>query len=97
MEALHSAGDILASMFAFVGVKVSDAPPDEDHPFGHGKAESLAGMAEAMLLLAAAVYVGYEAVTRLMNPEPIDASIALSAAVGGTFAFTGSLTPASCT
>ena len=83
MEALHSAGDILASMFAFVGVKVSDAPPDEDHPFGHGKAESLAGIAEAMLLLAAAVYVGYEAVTRLMNPEPIDASIALWV-IGGT-------------
>ncbi|MEO7453351.1 MAG: cation diffusion facilitator family transporter [Fimbriimonadales bacterium] len=83
MEALHSASDILASLFAFVGVKVSDAPPDEDHPFGHGKAESLAGMAEGLLLLGAAVYVGYEAVTRLVNPEPIEAGLAIWV-IGGT-------------
>lgn len=77
MEAMHSAGDILASMFAVIGVKVSDAPPDEDHPFGHGKAESLAGMAEGLLLLIAACFVGYEAITRLVSPEPIETGIAL--------------------
>ena len=77
MEALHSASDILASVFAYVGVKVGDVPPDESHPFGHGKAESLAGMAEAMLLLFAAAYVGYEAITRLTSPEPITTDIAL--------------------
>jgi cation diffusion facilitator family transporter len=83
MEALHSAGDILASMLAFVGVKVGEAPPDEDHPFGHGKAESLAGMAEALLLVIAAVYVGYEAVVRLFRPEPIETGLALWV-IGGT-------------
>lgn len=83
MEALHSAGDIVASLLAFFGVRVGDAPPDRDHPFGHGKAESLAGMGEGILLLIAAVYVGYEAVARLVSPEPIQTGIALWV-IGGT-------------
>lgn len=83
MEALHSAGDIVASVLAYFGVRVSDAPPDEDHPYGHGKAESLAGLAEGLLLLLAAGYVGYEAVGRLVRPEPIEAGLALWV-IGGT-------------
>jgi len=83
MEALHSAGDILASALAYFGVRVGEAPPDEEHPYGHGKAESLAGLAEGLLLLLAAGYVGYEAVHRLLNPEPIETGLALWV-IGGT-------------
>lgn len=83
MEALHSAGDIVASVLAFFGVRVGEAPPDEDHPYGHGKAESLAGLAEGLLLLLAAGYVGYEAISRLLSPEPIVTGLALWV-IGGT-------------
>jgi cation diffusion facilitator family transporter len=85
MEALHSAGDILASAFAYIGVKVGEAPPDEGHPFGHGKAESIAGMVEAVLLLGAGLYVAYEAFGRLvMSHVPaIEADLALWV-IGGT-------------
>src|SRR4051812_26986734 len=36
-EAAHSSIDILASLMAYIGVRVSAAPPDEEHPYGHGK------------------------------------------------------------
>lgn len=76
-EALHSVGDIVASMLAYASVRVSEVPADREHPYGHGKVESFAGLAEAMLLIGAGVYVGYEAIARLLNPEPIRVDIAL--------------------
>jgi cation diffusion facilitator family transporter len=83
MEALHRTGDIVASVLAYFGVRVGEAPPDEEHPYGHGKAESLAGMAEGVLLLIAAGYVGYEAIVRLLDPEPLETGLALWV-IGGT-------------
>ena len=38
-DGINSAGDIFASFMAFVGSKISSKPSDEDHPYGHGKAE----------------------------------------------------------
>ncbi len=81
-EALHSVGDILASVFALISVRISDKPADDSHPFGHGKIEPFAGFTEALLLLVAAVWVGYEAIVRLSNPEPIAVDIALWVIVG---------------
>lgn len=76
-EAIHSLGDMAASALAYFSVRMSDKPADEDHPFGHGKVESLAGLAEALLLLGAAGYVGYEAIRRFSSPARINAEIAL--------------------
>jgi len=64
-EALHSATDLLASAVAFFSVRVSDVPPDTEHPYGHGKIESLSGLAEAAFILLAALYIVYEAIERL--------------------------------
>jgi len=69
-EAAHSATDLLASFIAYFSVKVADRPADEDHPYGHGKAESLSGMAEALLIFAAAGYIVYESVHRLLTRAP---------------------------
>jgi len=65
-EAVHSASDLLASWIAFVSVRVSDRPADEHHPYGHGKIESVSGLAEAGLIFAAALYIIYEAVQKLL-------------------------------
>lgn len=81
-EAAHSLGDLIASLLAFFSVRVSDKPADKEHPYGHGKVESFAGMAEALLLLAAGGYVGYEAILRFAEPEPIKADIALAVVLG---------------
>ncbi len=82
-EAVHSAGDIVASLLAFASVRVSDRPADPEHPFGHGKVESFAGLAEALLLIGAAGYVGWEAVHRLSHGRTIEVDIGLWV-VGGT-------------
>ncbi|HZT43891.1 MAG TPA: cation diffusion facilitator family transporter [Chthonomonadaceae bacterium] len=64
-EALHSATDLLASAVAFFSVRASDVPPDVEHPYGHGKIESLSGLAEAGFIALAAAYIIYEAIERL--------------------------------
>src|ERR1700722_16913253 len=46
-EAVHSLADLMAAVIAFVSVRVSDVPPDTDHPYGHGKVEYISGLAEA--------------------------------------------------
>lgn len=77
-EAFHSMSDLLASWIALITVRVSDAPADEDHSFGHGKFESLSGMAEALLILGAAVYILYESWHKLLSgeaPERVDLGI----------------------
>ncbi|MCC6728702.1 MAG: cation transporter [Chthonomonadales bacterium] len=66
-EAAHSATDLLASVIAFFSVRVSDLPADSHHPYGHGKAEALSGLAEAVLIFAAAAYIVVEGVRRLMG------------------------------
>src|SRR5688572_21764607 len=49
-EAIHSATDVASSLIAFLGVRAAAVPPDEEHPYGHGKIESLAGFGESILL-----------------------------------------------
>src|SRR5579862_7434309 len=56
-EASHSAADVVSSALIFASVKAAQVPPDEEHPYGHGKIESLAGFGESILLMAIMVYV----------------------------------------
>ena len=66
-EAAHSATDLVAALLTFLAVRVGEQPPDEQHPFGHNKAEHLAAPAEATVLLAASGLIIYEAITRLTS------------------------------
>lgn len=74
-SALDSAGDMLASFANFVFLTIAAKPPDEGHPFGHGKAEHLAALLQGAILLAGAVFLGVRAADRIRNPEPIEASV----------------------
>jgi cation diffusion facilitator family transporter len=71
-EAIHSSIDLIASLIAFVSVRMADEPADEDHPYGHEKAENVAAGAEAMLILLGAAIVVIEAVRRLFTGSEID-------------------------
>ncbi|HEV2425414.1 MAG TPA: cation-efflux pump [Terriglobia bacterium] len=64
-EAAHSALDLVAAAVTYFSVRVSDKPADREHPFGHGKVESLAAFVETGLLLAACAAIVFEAVRRL--------------------------------
>ncbi|MBT9585766.1 cation transporter [bacterium] len=68
-EAVHSATDLLASVIAYLSVRMSDNPPDADHPYGHGKIESISSLAEALLIFGAALFIIHESVTRLQHPH----------------------------
>jgi cation diffusion facilitator family transporter len=71
-EGIHSAVDLLASFIALFAVRAAARPADDDHPFGHGKAENLSGAAEAVLILLAAGWIIYEAIHKLLKPEPVE-------------------------
>ncbi|ALP40947.1 cation diffusion facilitator family transporter [Aeromonas schubertii] len=70
-EAIHSAMDLVASLIAFFSVSRSDAPPDACHPYGHDKIENISGVIEALLILAASLWILLEAGSRLFAPEPL--------------------------
>lgn len=60
-DAVHSASDVVGSAAVLIGLKAAKKPPDEDHPYGHGKAESVAAIIVAMLLLLVGFEVGLSA------------------------------------
>src|ERR1700722_5895610 len=64
-EAAHSVLDLIAAAVTYFSVRVSDKPADRDHPFGHGKVESLSAFVETGLLLVTCVWIVFEAVRRL--------------------------------
>lgn len=70
-EAIHSGVDLLAAAIAYVSVRASGRPADEEHPFGHGKYENLSGAVEAVLIFVAAGWIISEAIHKLLNPAPL--------------------------
>jgi cation diffusion facilitator family transporter len=71
-EAIHSAMDLAAAVIALFAVRASSREADERHPFGHGKVENISGTVEALLIFAAAAWIIYEGVRKLINPHEID-------------------------
>ena len=68
---LDSILDALASIINLVAVRQATTPADKEHRFGHGKAEALAGLGQAVLILFSALFVTFEAVRHLLNPRVI--------------------------
>jgi cation diffusion facilitator family transporter len=66
-EALHSGLDAVAALLSLYAVGVAERPPDEQHQYGHGKAQHLAALSEAAILAAVAIWIGFEAVMRLRS------------------------------
>ncbi|MGA2159571.1 MAG: cation diffusion facilitator family transporter [Dehalococcoidia bacterium] len=70
-EAAHSSVDLIASFIALFAVRASAKRPDEEHPFGHGKIEDISALAEALLILAAAVWIIYQSIQKLLHPQSL--------------------------
>lgn len=80
-DALESLVNLAGAMFALAMVTVAARPPDEDHPFGHHKAEYFSSGFEGVLIFAAALAIVWAAVNRFFDPQPLQAvglGIALS-------------------
>lgn len=77
--------DLIASLITFFAVRLALEPADREHRFGHGKAEGVAGLAQAFIVTVSALYVGVEALERLLQPVPIVApSVGITVMVGST-------------
>lgn len=68
-DGIESTADIVSSLVVWTGPKISSFPADDDHPYGHGKAESLAGIAVALALLGAAVLIAVQSVREIVTPH----------------------------
>lgn len=63
-----------ASLLNLFAVRAALVPADDDHRFGHGKAEALAGLGQSVFIFGSAGYIVFEAVRRLLNPMPVQNS-----------------------
>jgi len=68
-DGIESAADIVSSLVVWTGLKISALPADRNHPYGHGKAESIAGMFVALALLAAALLIAIQSVREIITPH----------------------------
>ncbi|MBK8527845.1 MAG: cation transporter [Rubrivivax sp.] len=80
-DALESLVNLAGAVFALARVTIAERPPDDDHPYGHHKAEYFSSGFEGVLIFIAALAIVWAAVQRLLHPQPLDAvglGIALS-------------------
>ena len=66
-DAIHSVIDLFGVIIGYTGIKIASKPPDERHPFGHGKAENIAGVVIGAMIFIGAIVVAYQAVNRLIS------------------------------
>ena len=71
-DAMESVVNLVGGLMALAMLTVAERPADEDHPYGHGKAEYFSSGVEGTLILIAAVCIGVAAVDRLISPKPIE-------------------------
>ncbi|AJE02196.1 cation diffusion facilitator family transporter [Geobacter pickeringii] len=80
-EAIHSGIDLVAAGIAWYSVREAGKPADDEHRFGHGKIENVAGTIEAVLIFGAALYIIWVAVHKLRSGVAEVESLGLGAAV----------------
>ncbi len=76
-DAVESFADIFSSLVVWRGVVVAAVPADEDHPYGHGKAEPIASAIVATMLLGAALWIAITAFGEITKPHPSPAPFTL--------------------
>jgi cation diffusion facilitator family transporter len=76
-DAIESAFDIFSSILVWFGLRYATRPPDENHPYGHGKAEPLVACVIALVLMGAAILIGVESVKEIRTPHHAPAPFTL--------------------
>ncbi len=74
-DAFNNLSDAGSSIVTLVGFKLSSAPPDKEHPFGHGRMEYLSALAVAVLIIAAGLELARSAVDKILHPTPTEFSV----------------------
>jgi cation diffusion facilitator family transporter len=81
-DAVESSADIMSSIIVWSGLAIASQPPDEDHPYGHGKAEPLAAAVVSLMLIGAAIAISLEAISEIRVPHHSPAPWTLGVLVG---------------
>jgi cation diffusion facilitator family transporter len=71
-DAMESLVNLASAIFALVMVTIANRPADADHPYGHHKAEYFSSGFEGLMIFAAALAIGWAAVQRLLQPQPLE-------------------------
>jgi len=71
-QAVDSLFDLFATSIAFFSLRFAAKPADREHPFGHGKVESISGVVQGGLIFAAAAFIIYQAITRILVGAAIE-------------------------
>ncbi|MCF7804537.1 MAG: cation diffusion facilitator family transporter [Candidatus Marinimicrobia bacterium] len=80
-DAIHSLSDTATSIVVIVGFKISNKPPDREHPYGHGRAEYIATLIISILLVVTGIEFIQTGIKRIAEPVTIQIGIPLLAAV----------------
>ena len=72
-DALESLVNLAGAIMALAMLTIAARPADDDHPYGHGKAEYFSSGVEGTLILLAAVSIAVAAIARLLHPQPLEA------------------------
>lgn len=84
-DAMESFINLAAGIVAFRMLTIAVRPPDEEHPFGHDKAEYFSSLIEGVLIVLAAVGIVYAAINRIYHPQPLeDLGVGMLLSVGAT-------------
>src|SRR5689334_25118199 len=81
-DAVESSADIFSSIIVWMGLSIAARPADEDHPYGHGKAEPLAAAVVSLMLLGAAVGIAILAIREIITPHHLPSPWTLFVAAG---------------
>jgi len=81
-DAVESSADIFSSLIVWMGLSIAARPADEDHPYGHGKAEPLAAALVSLMLLGAAAGISTLAIREIRTPHHLPAPFTLFVAAG---------------
>ncbi|MGH1366814.1 MAG: cation diffusion facilitator family transporter [Calditrichia bacterium] len=81
-DGIESALDIFSSIVVWNGLKLAAQPPDERHPYGHGKAEALAAIVVAFVLIGAAIGIAIQSVREILTPHLTPAPFTLIVLIG---------------
>lgn len=76
-DGIESTTDIVTSLIVWSGLRVAARPPDRSHPYGHGKAESLAGFVSALFLFASAALIATHSIREILAPHHAPAAYTL--------------------
>ena len=81
-DAIESTADVFSSLTVWGGLRISSRSPDEDYPFGYGKAEPLAAAVVSLMLLGAAIIIAVQAAGEIVTPHHLPAKFTLAVLVG---------------